>query len=188
MAQTVGRGIALLFHDRGTRRGWVVSSTPWPQFTPGKDRVPTVQEAGWAPEPVWTGGKSRPHRNSTPDRSARSSVAIPTELPGPHTLNVPSCNKYWPEDGLAKPKHVAITMFNWLYIDIMLSLHKVLYEYGVTQRDGSYQNFSYIYCYTENWPTARNNQVTTKTSNPLSLITVRKDASRRRKNCAFFKW
>ena len=25
--QRVGRGIALLFHDRGTRRGWVVSST-----------------------------------------------------------------------------------------------------------------------------------------------------------------
>ena len=28
-------------------------------------------------------GKSRPHRDSIPDRSARSSVAIPTELPGP---------------------------------------------------------------------------------------------------------
>ena len=24
-------------------------------FTPGKDPVPTVQEAGWAPGPVWTG-------------------------------------------------------------------------------------------------------------------------------------
>jgi len=30
------------------------------------------------------GGKSRPHRDSIPDRSARSSVAIPTELLGPH--------------------------------------------------------------------------------------------------------
>ena len=37
MAQRVGRGIALLFHDRGTRRGWVVNSTPRPHFTPGKD-------------------------------------------------------------------------------------------------------------------------------------------------------
>jgi hypothetical protein len=44
-----GRGAALLFHDRGTRRGWVVSSTPRPHFTPGKDPVPIVQEAGWAP-------------------------------------------------------------------------------------------------------------------------------------------
>jgi len=40
VAQRVGRGIALLFHDRGTRRGWVVSSTPRPHFTPGKDRYP----------------------------------------------------------------------------------------------------------------------------------------------------
>jgi len=60
----------------------VVSSTPRPQFTPGKDSVPIVEEAGWAPGPVWTGGKSRPHRDSIPDRPARSSVAIPTELPG----------------------------------------------------------------------------------------------------------
>ena len=46
MAQRVGRGIALLFHDHGTRRGWMVSSTPRPYFTPGKDPVPIVQEAG----------------------------------------------------------------------------------------------------------------------------------------------
>ena len=41
MAQRVGRGIALLFHDRGTRSGWVVSSTPRPHFNPrGKIRYP----------------------------------------------------------------------------------------------------------------------------------------------------
>ena len=40
MAQTVGRGTALFFHDRGTRRGWVVSSTPRPHFTPAKNRYP----------------------------------------------------------------------------------------------------------------------------------------------------
>ena len=72
VAQRVGRGIALLFHDRGTRSGWVVSSTPRPHFTAGKDLVPIVQEAGLAPGPVWTGGKSRPHRDSIPDRPARS--------------------------------------------------------------------------------------------------------------------
>ena len=65
----------------------MVSSTPRPHFTPGKDPVPILQEAGWASGPVWTGGKSRPHRNSIPDRPARSSVAIPTELPDPHTNN-----------------------------------------------------------------------------------------------------
>jgi len=83
VAQRVGRVIALHFHDGGTRRGWVVSSMPRPHFTPGKGPVPIVQEAGWVPGPVWTGGKSRPHRDSIPDRLARSSVAIPNELPGP---------------------------------------------------------------------------------------------------------
>ena len=72
MAQWVGRGLALLFHDRVTRRGWVVSSTPRPYFTPGKDRVPIVQETVWAPGPVWTGGKSRPTGIRSPDRPARS--------------------------------------------------------------------------------------------------------------------
>ena len=72
MAQRVGRGIALLFHDRGTRRGCVVSNTPRPHFTPGKNSVPILQEAAWAPGPVWTGGKSRPHRDSIPGRPARS--------------------------------------------------------------------------------------------------------------------
>ena len=50
----------------------MVSSTPWPHFTPGKDPVPILQEAGWAPGLVWMGGKSRPHRDSIPDRPARS--------------------------------------------------------------------------------------------------------------------
>jgi hypothetical protein len=84
MTQRVGRVTALLFHDRGTRRG-VVSSTPPPHFTPRKDPAPILQVAGWAPGPVWTGGKSRPHRDSIPDCLARSSVAILTKLPGTHT-------------------------------------------------------------------------------------------------------
>ena len=50
----------------------MVSSTPRPQFTAGKDPVPIVQEAGWAPGPVWTDGKSRPHRDSIPDSPAHS--------------------------------------------------------------------------------------------------------------------
>jgi hypothetical protein len=46
-------GMALLFHDHGTRRGW-------------------VQEAGWAPGPVWTGAENlAPTRIRSPDRLAR---------------------------------------------------------------------------------------------------------------------
>ena len=50
----------------------MVSSTPRPHFTPGKVPVPILQEAGWAQGTVWTGGKSRPHRDSISDRPARS--------------------------------------------------------------------------------------------------------------------
>ena len=50
----------------------MVSSTPGPHFTPGKDPVPILQEAGWAPGPVWTGRKSRPHWDLIPDRPSRS--------------------------------------------------------------------------------------------------------------------
>jgi hypothetical protein len=72
VAQRVGRGIALLFYDLGTRRGWVVSVTPWPYFTHGKDPVPILQEAGWAPGSVWTGAeKLAPTGIRSPDRPAR---------------------------------------------------------------------------------------------------------------------
>jgi len=59
------------------------AARPGRTLSPGKDPVPILHEAGWAQGPVWTGGKSRSHRDSIPDRPARSSVAIPTELPGP---------------------------------------------------------------------------------------------------------
>ena len=40
------RGIALRFLDHGTRRGWGVSVTPWPLFTPGKTRYPLYRRVG----------------------------------------------------------------------------------------------------------------------------------------------
>jgi len=71
---------------------------------PREDSVPIVQEAGWASGPVWTGGKSRPHRDSIPDHPARSSVAIPTELRGLHG----TCND--------KRKWVLLPVWNiWLH-------------------------------------------------------------------------
>jgi len=38
--------------------GWGISVMVWPLFNPGKDQVPIVQEAGWAPGPVWMGAKN----------------------------------------------------------------------------------------------------------------------------------
>ena len=75
-------------------RGEWSAARPGRTLPPGKDSVPILQEAGWAPGPVCTGGKSRPHRDTMPDRPARSSVAIPTELPGPHALQVLALNPH----------------------------------------------------------------------------------------------
>ena len=95
VAQRVGRDIALLFHDRGTRKGWVVSSMPRPHFTPGKDPVPILQETWWAPGPVWMGGKSRPHQDSIPDRPARSQSLYRLSYPA-HTFHI-THKKLWYE-------------------------------------------------------------------------------------------
>jgi hypothetical protein len=68
------RGIAILILDLGARKGWVVSTTPG-RFTPGKDPVPILQEAGWGPGPVWTCAKNLdPTRIKSPDRPARSQL------------------------------------------------------------------------------------------------------------------
>jgi hypothetical protein len=51
----------------------MVSVTPRPLSTPGKDPVPIVQEAGWAPGSVWTCAENlAPTRIRSPDRPARS--------------------------------------------------------------------------------------------------------------------
>ena len=60
VALRVGRGIALLFHDRGTRRGWVVSSTPRPTLPPGKTRYPLYRRLGG------TQGRSKRAENLAP--------------------------------------------------------------------------------------------------------------------------
>ena len=62
--------------------GW---STPHPcRFTPGKDPVPIVQEAGWAPGPVWTSTENlSPTGIQSPDRPARSESLHRIGYPGP---------------------------------------------------------------------------------------------------------
>jgi len=48
---------------------------PRPLFTPGKDPVPIVQEAGWPPGLVWTGAENLAHTGiPSPDRPARSQL------------------------------------------------------------------------------------------------------------------
>jgi len=72
-AQRGSRCVALLIHHHGTRRGWGVSVTPRPLFSSRKESIPIVQEAGWAPGPVWTGAENlAPTGIRSPDRPARS--------------------------------------------------------------------------------------------------------------------
>ena len=59
----------------------MVSRTPRPHFSRGKDPVPILQEAGWAPGTVWTGGKSRPLRGSIADRPVRSQLLYRLSYP-----------------------------------------------------------------------------------------------------------
>jgi hypothetical protein len=53
------------------------------RFTPGKDPAPIVQEAGWAPGPVWTGAENlAPTGIRSPDRPARSESLYRLSYPG----------------------------------------------------------------------------------------------------------
>ena len=76
------RGIALTFHDHGTRWALGVSVTPRPLFIPGKDSVPIVQEAGLAPGPVWTCAKNlAPTGIWSTDRPGHSQSLYPLSYP-----------------------------------------------------------------------------------------------------------
>jgi hypothetical protein len=56
-------------------------------FTPGKDPVPIVQEAGWASEPVWTGAENLgPTGIRSPDLPARSESLYRLRRPGSKIL------------------------------------------------------------------------------------------------------
>jgi hypothetical protein len=62
--------------------GW---STPRPgRFAPGKDPVPTAQEPGWAPGPVWRGAENlTPTMLRSPDRPAGSKSLCRLSYTGP---------------------------------------------------------------------------------------------------------
>jgi hypothetical protein len=65
--------------DRG---GWLTPRTG--RFTHGKDPLPIVQEAEWAPGPVWTGEEIlAPSGIRSRDRPARSEWLYRLSYPGP---------------------------------------------------------------------------------------------------------
>jgi len=77
----------------GTRRGWGVSVTPRPLFTPRKHPVPSVQEAGWPSGRVWTGAENlAPTGTQSPDRPARSQSLYRLRYPA-HVLVETQCEE-----------------------------------------------------------------------------------------------
>ena len=65
--------MALLFLDYGTRRDEGSASRPGRSLPPGKDPVPIIHDARWAPGPVWTGAENlAPTGIRSPDRPASS--------------------------------------------------------------------------------------------------------------------
>ena len=123
-AHTGSRGIVLPFHYHGTRRGWGVSVTPRPFFTPGKDQVPIVQEAGWAPGPVWTGAENLvPTGIRYADRPARSQSLYRLRYPAHFTLN--GCSLFRKKQNGMDSRKVVILRFSkglwqWLFHYILL--------------------------------------------------------------------
>jgi hypothetical protein len=87
-AHRVSRGIALLFHDKGTRSGWGVSVTPRPLFTPEKDRYPLYRRLSG---PQGQFGQVRTISPATgtryPDRPARSQSLYRLHYPA-HNVDI----------------------------------------------------------------------------------------------------
>jgi hypothetical protein len=82
-AHRESRGIALLFHDHGTRRG--EGSASLPGLPLPLERPGTHCTGGWVGPRAGLDrcGKSCPHQNSIPGPSSTYPVAIPTELSRP---------------------------------------------------------------------------------------------------------
>jgi hypothetical protein len=71
-----GRGVAPTHSHLGTRRDEWSESRPGRALAPGKGPpVPIVQEAGWAPQPVWT---QRTEEKSFASAEDRTSIARST--------------------------------------------------------------------------------------------------------------
>jgi hypothetical protein len=62
--------------------GWVVNATPWPLHPRERVPIPIVQDAWWAPGPVWTAAENLvPTGIRSPDRPYRSESLYPVRYP-----------------------------------------------------------------------------------------------------------
>ena len=89
--------------------------------------------------PVWTGGKSRPNRDSIPDRPALSSVAIATELAEPRT-SLKCCTQFISQARQTNKKedfspivHATFPISNFA---VKLEVFKEFYTFSLLLADG----------------------------------------------------
>jgi hypothetical protein len=78
----------------------VVNCTPRPLYPRERDPVPIVQEAGWAPGPVWKGAKNlAPTGIRSPNHPVRIESLYRLRYPGPkveHIVDeIQSCQNNW---------------------------------------------------------------------------------------------
>ena len=73
------------------------------------------------------GRKTRPHRDSIPDDPGRSSVAIPTELPGPQNKGTTECK--------SQKKLLLVLSFLYLLYPSLIHFRSKYFSqnFGVTQ-------------------------------------------------------
>jgi hypothetical protein len=103
-----GRGIALPFHDHGTRRGEGSASRPGRFLPPEKEPIPLVQEAGWAPGSVWTDAESPvPTGMRSPDRPASSQSQYRLRYPA-HKIRITST--------LYRDRHYILSSSYWSHV------------------------------------------------------------------------
>ena len=116
------RGIALLFHDLGTRRGWGVSVTPRPLFTPGKTRYPFYTGLG-GPQ-----GRYGEVRKVSPPTGIPS-PARPTRSQSLYRLRYPAhkVNRL-----LTKKRDAGLALWPWWRITITVTSLMLLWmKYGL---------------------------------------------------------
>ena len=99
------------------------AARPGRTLPPGKDPVPNLQEGGWAPGSVWTGGKSYSHRDSVPDH--------PAELPGPRSFNIDIENK---PTALSTSRELSLIkgIFFLFFFIFVSDFHSLVNLYGFT--------------------------------------------------------
>jgi hypothetical protein len=84
------------------------------RFTPGKDPVPIVQEAGRATGLVWTGAENLPHTGiRSPDRPARSQSLYRLGYPGLRMLEV--CDIIGNEISSFRRRVMEAVVLHWSY-------------------------------------------------------------------------